>query len=203
MRIDAVVPLKALGRGKSRLAGVLAETERVQLIRTMLARVIEAVRSAGGIAAVSVLTVDPRLVPDTADHLEDTGEELNAALARAALARRAAGADVLLIIAADLPFVAAEDVGALVAASRSVSVVAAPDWKDSGTNALAFPLAPGLPLKFGPESFAAHQAEARAAGLPWRSVRRPGLAYDLDEPAQLETLARDARYAFLARVPGR
>lgn len=203
MRIEAVVPLKDVERGKSRLAGALAEPERVQLIRAMLARVIEALSTVAGLARANVLTVDPRLVPPQADHLQDTGEELNAALARAALARQAAGTNVLLILAADLPFVTPLDIGALLEASRSGSVVAAPDWQDAGTNALAFPLGSGFTMRFGPGSFAAHEAEARAAGLAWQIVRRPGLAFDLDEPAQLDALARDERYAFLPRLAAR
>ncbi|MGH8216963.1 MAG: 2-phospho-L-lactate guanylyltransferase [Steroidobacteraceae bacterium] len=197
MRIEALVPLKDLSRGKSRLAAALAEPERVRLIRAMLERVIAAAASAPDLARVSVLTIDPRLVPAAAYHLPDSGEELNAALACAALARRAAGADVLLILAADLPFVTREEIDAVIGESRSGAVVAAPDWKDAGTNALAFPLAQALPMRFGPASLAAHEAQAHAAGLLWRTVRRPGLAFDLDEPAQLEALAREERYAFL------
>lgn len=203
MHIEAIVPLKQIAGGKSRLAGALAEPERVRLIRAMLGRVIEALASVRSLKRVSVLTVDPRLVPAPAEHLQDTGEELNAALARGARARQEAGTQALLILAADLPFVTPEDVCALVDASRSGSVVAAPDWKGAGTNALAFPLAPGLPMRFGPDSFAAHEAEARAAGLTWLPVHRPGLAFDLDEPAQLAALARDPRYAFLSGLAAR
>lgn len=202
MRIEGVVPLKDLARGKSRLAGALAERTRVRLIRAMLGRVIDAAASVPALARVSVLTIDPRLVPKHANHVVDSGEELNGALARAALARRAAGTDVLLILAADLPFVTPEEIGALVEASRSGSVVAAPDWQEAGTNALAFPLACGLAMRFGAGSLAAHEAEARAAGLPWTIVRRPGLTFDLDEPAQLPALARDERYAFLRMRAG-
>jgi 2-phospho-L-lactate guanylyltransferase len=197
VRIEGVVPLKDLARGKSRLAGALADSERLVLIRAMLAHVIDAAASAGGMARLSVLTIDRELVPRPADHLADSGEELNAALARAALARRAAGTDVLLVLAADLPFVTPEEIGALLEASRAGGVVAAPDWKHTGTNALAFPLGHGLAMRFGPESLAAHEAEARAAGLAFTLVRRPGLAFDVDEPHQLEALARDERYAFL------
>jgi 2-phospho-L-lactate guanylyltransferase len=206
LRIHAVVPLKALARGKSRLAGTLAETDRARLIRAMLEQVVTAAASAPGIARVSVLTSDPALVPRGADHLADSGEELNAALARSVRSVREAGADVMLIVAADLPFVTAEEIGALAAASRGGGVVAAPDGKEQGTNALALPLthptARGPSTRFGPGSLAAHEAAARAAHLPWSVVRRPGLAYDLDEPAQLDTLpgARGGRYAFLAKA---
>jgi len=200
----AVVPLKDLARGKSRLAGALAEEKRAQLIRIMLGQVVHAAAAAPGIAEVSVLTADPALVPRGAQHLADSGEELNASLARAvhALAQSRAiaesGTDVLLIVAADLPFVTAEDIGSMIEASRGGGVVAAPDWKDCGTNALAFPLAARvLPTRFGPGSLAAHEAEARAARLPWSVVRRRGLAFDVDEPAQLAALAGVERFAFL------
>lgn len=197
MRIEGLVPLKDLARGKRRLAGALAETERIRLIRAMLAHVVEAAAAQPGLDRLSVLTIDPALVPHPADHLPDSGGELNAALARAALARQAAGADVLVILAGDLPYVTPEEIGALIEASRAGGVVAAPDWTETGTNALAFPLARPLPLRFGPGSLAAHEAEARAAGLSWRVLRSPGLALDVDEPAQLRTLARDERYSFL------
>ena len=197
MRIEGVVPLKDLARGKSRLAGTLAEPERVRLIRAMLAHVIDVAGAQPALAQLSVLTIDRELVPRPADHLPDSGEELNAALARAALARRAAGADVLLILAADLPFVTSEEIGALLEASRAGGVVAAPDWKHTGTNALAFPLGHEFATHFGPGSLAAHEAEARAAGLAFTLMQRPGLAFDVDEPHQLEALARDERYAFL------
>ena len=197
MRIECIVPVKDLARGKSRLASALTEAERVRLIRAMLARVVDAATSVSALARLSVLSIDPELVPRSAEHLADSGEELNASLSRAALTRRAAGADVLLILAADLPFVIAEEIGALIEAARTGDVVAAPDWKEAGTNALAFPLAHALPTRFGPGSLAAHEAEARAAGLGYALVRRPGLAFDVDEPHQLEALARDERYAFL------
>ncbi|HXS28062.1 MAG TPA: 2-phospho-L-lactate guanylyltransferase [Steroidobacteraceae bacterium] len=197
MRVECIVPVKDLARGKSRLASALTEAERVRLIRAMLARVIDAATSVPALARASVLTIDPDLVPRSAEHLADSGEELNASLSRAALARRAAGADMLLILAADLPFVTAEEIGALIEAARAGEVVAAPDWKETGTNALAFPLAHALPMRFGPGSLAAHEAEAHAAGLGFALVRQPGLAFDVDEPHQLEALARDERYAFL------
>ncbi|MGH8258701.1 MAG: 2-phospho-L-lactate guanylyltransferase [Steroidobacteraceae bacterium] len=204
MPIQAVVPLKALAAGKSRLAGVLAEPQRERLIRTMLEGVVAAAIRVPALARVSVLTADPALVPRGAGHLPDEGEELNDALSRAAHRLRASGPetaapDVLLILAADLPFVTAEEIASLAEASRWGGAVAAADWKEAGTNALAMPLAAGMATRFGSGSLAAHEAAARAAHLGWTVLRLPGLAYDLDEPAQLASVARrgGVRYAFL------
>jgi 2-phospho-L-lactate/phosphoenolpyruvate guanylyltransferase len=76
----------------------------------------------------------------------------------------------------------------------------APDHTGSGTNALSLPLPTPFQFKFGPGSFAAHRAEAARAGLSATTVRRAGLACDIDEPADIEALRerRDPRYAFLA-----
>lgn len=200
LRVHAVIPLKALARGKSRLAGALADGAREQLIRTMLEQVVAAVAEAPGIAQVSVLTPDPAVVPRGAGHLAESGEGLNAALACAADALRRGPAGVMLIVAADLPFLTAEDIGALVEATHSGALVAAPDWRHAGTNALALPLSRSVSLRFGPGSLAAHEAAARAAELPWSVVHRTGLAFDVDEPAQLASLVRACteRYAFLS-----
>lgn len=197
-RIHAVVPLKALERAKSRLAGALGAPQRAQLIRAMLEQVAAALAATPGLAQVSVLTTERALVPRGLGYLADTEQELNAALARAARDLRESGTDIMLMVAADLPFLTAEELGELVEASGGGGVVAAADWKEEGTNALAVPLRRPFPLRFGPGSLAAHEAAARAARLPWSVLRRPGLALDVDDPAQLASLARAERYAFLA-----
>lgn len=132
--------------------------------------------------------------------LLDSDFEINTAVTRATRELRARGcAGAVLVVHADLPFLTPEDVGALVAECRNDSVVAAPDWTGNGTNALAFPLARDVVPRYGPASLAAHREAARAAGLSFAVVRRPGLAEDIDEPAQLKwLLARGGdRYAFL------
>ncbi len=203
LRIHAVVPLKEPTRGKSRLAGALAEAVRLRLIRSMLDHVVETIVRAPGIAAVSVLTSAAEALPRGAGHLPDRDEELNAALAGAARSVRASGAEAMLIVAADLPLVTTSEIVALIEASRD-GIVAATDWTGTGTNALAFALAHEMPMRFGPASLAAHEAAARARGLPWRVVRRAGLSFDVDEPAQLDTLIRTGgeRYAFLRSADG-
>ena len=54
-----------------------------------------------------------------------------------------------------------------------------------GTNGLALRPPDAIAFRFGIGSFAAHQAEAVAAGVPLIEVHRRGLAFDLDTPADL------------------
>ncbi len=200
MDVTAVIPLKDPAQGKGRLSRALTTPQRMELIRAMLAHVADRVAETRGIASVSVLTSAPHLVPRGCAYLWDRGLDLNAAVAHGARELRSRGATgTLLVVHADLPFVTAAEIGALIDASAEHAVVAAPDWAETGTNALAFPLSREVRTRFGAGSLAAHGEAAHAAGLSLVLVRRAGLAEDIDEPAQLRALAERGgpRYAFL------
>jgi len=68
-------------------------------------------------------------------------------------------------------------------AARGAAI--APDRAGTGTNGLALRPPDVIALRFGAGSLAAHLAEAEAAGVPISEVHRPGLAFDLDTPADL------------------
>jgi 2-phospho-L-lactate guanylyltransferase len=93
---------------------------------------------------------------------------------------------------ADLPYLAADDIAALIEAGRGSPVVIA-EAKDGGTNALL--VRPPTILEFsfatGQPSARRHAERASAAGLEPVIVKRPGLARDIDTPADLAALASD------------
>ena len=62
------------------------------------------------------------------------------------------------------------------------AVVIAPCRRESGTNALLLRPADLVPFSFGPASFAAHCAAARAAGVEPAVYRSASIALDLDTP---------------------
>jgi 2-phospho-L-lactate guanylyltransferase (CobY/MobA/RfbA family) len=64
-------------------------------------------------------------------------------------------------------------------------VAIAPDRAGSGTNGLALTPPDVIAFRFGIGSCAAHLGAAREAGVPAVEVHRPGLAFDLDTPADL------------------
>ncbi|HTW38665.1 MAG TPA: 2-phospho-L-lactate guanylyltransferase [Steroidobacteraceae bacterium] len=199
MQVHAVIPLKRAMRGKTRLARALGDAERTQLVRVMARHVVQAVAAAPEVARVHVLTSDASLAPDYCAQIADREAELNASLAYAARVLRAQGAQALLIVHGDLPFLTTEDVRALVLASAPHAIVVAPDVAEAGTNALAYCLSNDFCTRFGPGSLAAHRLAAEVAGLEFHIVQRRGLAHDIDEPAQLlELLERGGpSYAFL------
>lgn len=190
MRSDlwAIIPVKPFGSGKSRLAQVLGAQERETLNRQLFERVFEAAIAVLGPQRVAVVTADPGVwahVTDRGAHavVERSADDLNAALGQGCRYALDHGARANLVLPSDLPFLATDDIDALIAALvPAPSCVIAPDALDRATNALV--IAPPDPdfFRFGPDSFSAHVQAAAARGAAVAIVRRPGLAFDLDTP---------------------
>lgn len=192
----AVVPLKGLREGKSRLAPLLSAEERARLMARMLTRVVAAA-SRAGLAGALVVTREAeaaRLADELgARVLGEEGEGLNAAL-RPALRWVAARAPAALILPADLPLVTPEELAELLSSAPPPPCAVIAPSPDGGTNALL--LAPPMCLEpaFGRRSAARHQRLARQAGLRVGRFRAPGLALDIDGPQELATyLERSAQ----------
>ena len=182
MRWAALIPLKSKGTRKSRLAPYINGDARERLAATMfdhVARIIAAV------PRVSETIVLAEQSPSgwSGGWIRDAGRGLNRELsaARAKLADRP-----VLIVHADLPLLAPEEVLALIDAAAGAGAIA-PDRHGTGTNALALP--PGIApcFAFGPASFARHRL-AMGFGAP--IVRRPGLTHDLDTLDDLHCITR-------------
>jgi 2-phospho-L-lactate/phosphoenolpyruvate guanylyltransferase len=185
----ALVPLKARAHGKRRLAAVLDDSARMALVVRMFAHVLTVLRNVAELDGIAVLTPDGDALPPDVLHLHDDGAELNQALSAALTTLSARGVTRAVVIAADLPRLAAAEVAALIAASAAGGIALAPDRHGTGTNALALALPSSLPLQFGVGSFERHlEAAARLVRSP-AVVRLPGLACDVDEPQDLEFLA--------------
>ncbi|MEZ5177887.1 MAG: hypothetical protein R2746_06270 [Acidimicrobiales bacterium] len=60
-----------------------------------------------------------------------------------------------------------------------------PDRRADGTNVIALPTASGFRFRYGPGSFARHQAEARRLGLPVEVRADAALGWDVDVPDDL------------------
>lgn len=207
----AVLPVKDLAGAKQRLAGVLGAAERRDLFAAMLEDVLGALAASGGLAGVLVVTRDP-LAQDLAARYgarvlleeENRGHTAASTLGARRLARD--GIATMVQLPADLPLLAPADVAALLAGHGAApAVTLAPSRDERGTNAVVCSPPDALPLRFGDDSFAAHLERARAMGIEPQIVRRPGLALDIDTPADLAALLRTPSHtrtrAYLATRP--
>lgn len=192
-----VVPAKRADRAKSRLASILAPTEREQLAYRFLRHVLRTAREAwddAGIAGGIVVSPDPALLSIAAHHdfqpLVERETGLNAAVEQAVQSAVRRGAGAVLILPTDLPDLTPDDIGAVARVGQhGPRVVIAPDWRGRGTNGLLVRPPTRLPFLFGEDSALRHQAAAEARSIPCRFVHRHGLAHDLDLPAQIRDMA--------------
>jgi 2-phospho-L-lactate guanylyltransferase len=184
MRI-VLVPMKPLAAAKERLGPALDPAERRRLSLAMLADVIDAAR---GFDRVWVLQSDSDAAAVAAaagvEAVDDPapGAGLNASLDAATSRAVRLGTTGVLVVAADLPAVTSDD---LLALCERPGTAIAPDRAGVGTNALWRSPGDAIGVAFGSASFGAHRVLAREAGVGMRVVERPGLAIDVDTPADL------------------
>ena len=195
MSVWALVPVKDFGRGKSRLRPALSDGERAAFARSLFDHVLGAIIASRVVDRVLVAT-DSRVVAAAARTYgaavrpDPPGTTTLATVVDGGLAELAArGARGALVLMADLPKLDPDDVRALVALldDHEVAIVRAADGQH--TNALALAPPTCLATAFGrPDSFAAHVAGARAAGLRLAIAESARVAFDVDAPDELARL---------------
>ena len=192
MTLWAIVPVKPLRRGKSRLAGTLTEDERAELNQSLLKHTIETLSDLKEIEQVLVVSRDPHALTVARNHgartvLEDGQPHLHTALKRATVVAQVYATRGVLVLPADLPLVSPQDIRELI--SRAVNppvVVIAPDRHHKGTNALLISPSGLIEYDFGDNSFERHCERVRQAGARLEIVDLPTLGLDLDLPEDLE-----------------
>jgi 2-phospho-L-lactate/phosphoenolpyruvate guanylyltransferase len=196
MTLWAIVPVKPLRRGKSRLAGTLSEDERTELNRSLLQNTLKTFADLKEVEEVLVISRDPQALAIARHHgartvREDGQPELNTALKRATVIAQVYATRGVLILPADLPLVTRDDVLTLIErAGEPPAVVIAPDRHGTGTNALLISPAGLIEYDFGENSFQRHCARAREAGARLEIVNLPTLGLDLDLPEDLELVKK-------------
>ena len=190
--IWAVIPVKELQGAKQRLAAFLTPDERHRLATTMMEEVLAALAGATRLAGIALVTLDPHATAIARRHgwrvitegardghtgSVDSGRTLLAA-------ERAAG---ILTLPIDIPAATSAEIDAALAAhsafTPAFTIVPAHDEQGSNTIILSPPLA--VPLRFGDNSYHPHLAAARAVGIEPTVIRQPGIAMDIDHPADL------------------
>jgi 2-phospho-L-lactate guanylyltransferase len=196
MTLWAIVPVKPLRRGKSRLAGTLSEDERADLNRLLLERTLKTLLELKEVDQVLVVSRDSSVLSIAREMgartvQEDGTPALNTALKRATVVAQIYASRGVLVIPADLPLLSREDIMTLL--DRAINppvIVIAPDRHQKGTNALLLSPANIIEYDFGPDSYKRHCERARRAGARLEIVDLPALGLDLDLPEDLELVRK-------------
>jgi len=196
MTLWAIVPVKPLRRGKSRLAGILSEDERTTLNQDLLERTLKTLAGLKELDQVLVVSRDQHALNIARNHgartvQEDGQPHLNTALKRATIVAQVHATQGVLILPADLPLLTQDDVIAVIdRAIKPPVVVIAPDRHGKGTNALLMVPAGLIEYDFGENSFERHCERALKAGARLEVVELPSLGLDLDLPEDLELVKK-------------
>ncbi len=198
-----LVPVKNTSSAKQRLAAVLDQPSRTALAQAMLHDVLttlynwparrEPARRKKGRPQVAVVTSDPyavklateydfEVIPDP----DNPGETGAIELATRICVDR--GADSTLVIPADIPLIQACELDEILQHAPAEGSVLVPAADGRGTNAAFRRPANLFPLRFGNDSFKPHHAAAQATGKPCVVLNLPGIAIDVDNPADLQQL---------------
>lgn len=207
----AIIPVKPLRYGKSRLAHILSPDERARLTTKMLNHTLRVLNNVPAIYRTLVISRDPAALKLARQHGaytygEGDKQDLNLALARAAHIAAARDATGILVIPADLPLLSTDDVEMMLASAHTKSpkykygnghnafayhhprtIAICPDKHEDGTNALYVSPTAGFEFSYGDGSYERHLQEAERLGIACRVVHAPGLKFDLDTEEDWQT----------------
>ncbi len=188
-----LVPIKNTDSAKQRLATVLDQPSRTKLAQAMLHDVLAAIHDWKARPEVGIVTGDPfatelarefgfEVIPDA----ENPGETGAIEMATAVCVER--GIESTLVIPGDIPLIQGWELEEILTHAPPVGTVLVPAGDGRGTNAAFRRPANLFPLRFGNDSFNPHHAAAQATGKPCVVLNLPGIAVDVDTPADLRQL---------------
>lgn len=200
----ALVPVKSLDSGKTRLSPLLEPRERAALIPAMVEDILNAFAEFGRMP-VLVVTGDARVEAMVAARgfdclMEETCVSETTAIEAATRRAGELGAGGTMVVPGDIPLLAPDDIAQVLSAAPSRGTLFVPAWDGRGTNAVLRRPHDLFPLRFGNDSFLPHRAAAEATGLPCVILHNERIALDVDSPADLFRLLDHGASGLTRRV---
>lgn len=188
-----LVPIKNTASAKQRLASILDQPARTQLAQAMLTDVLTTLHEWKNRPKVGIVTSDPYAVKLATEYLfevipdpDNPGE--TGAIEMATRVCIQHGEKSTLVIPGDIPLIQSWELEEIYKHAPEEGSVLVPAGDGRGTNAALRRPANLFPLRFGNDSFKPHHAVAQATGKPCVVLKLPGIAVDVDNPADLRQL---------------
>jgi 2-phospho-L-lactate guanylyltransferase len=195
MKPWAILPVKEMAGAKQRLVPLLSPEERVGLMQVMVRDVLAVLSAAQGLAGIALVTLDPWAQALAQEHgariiTEGAREGHTGAVTSAAAVLQAEGVAAILTLPGDIPAAKPMEIEALIAAaSASPAFIIAPAHDELGSNAILMSPPNAVKLRFGEDSYFPHLAASCAAGIVPQILHLPGIAMDIDHPADIARFA--------------
>ncbi|MGB9640492.1 MAG: 2-phospho-L-lactate guanylyltransferase [Anaerolineales bacterium] len=190
----AIVPVKPLREGKSRLSTILEEDQRWALNRWLLEHTLQVLNESDLFEHILLISRDGEALAVGRKYAARTIQEeglpkLNGAVERATRYAQQTRAESVLIIPTDLPLLDQDTLKDMSSKTHHQPyVIIAPDRHQKGTNALWLSPPGKFAYHFGVDSFQAHLAEASQNGNDVAVFQHPNIALDIDDAEDLRYL---------------
>ena len=190
------IPMKSLPQAKSRLTPLLADGPRQALAYALYRRTLAFFQRHYPSHPLLVVTDSDDVTRLALEHgatvlAEPAPRGLNAAADTAARYAAQAGFASLLLVHADIPLLACDELDTLIATAAFADVAIA-ESTDGGTNAMLVSPPLALPFHYGPNSADLHTQAARDRQLVVARLKLARLSRDLDTPADFAQLLQPA-----------
>jgi 2-phospho-L-lactate/phosphoenolpyruvate guanylyltransferase len=193
MRAILLIPFKSLATAKQRLSEALDAAQRSQLAEAMLRDVMAAAAGVKDRIDVAIVTGDAQAKMIAREFgflvIEDTrNESETAAIEMATAWCEQQGYDTTIVVPADIPLIAAEELHCVLDAAPAEGAVFVPAYDRRGSNCILRRPASIIPLRFGNDSFLPHCEAMKKTGKELIILEMPGIGLDIDNPHELELL---------------
>ena len=189
-----LVPVKNLSGAKQRLAALFDQPTRTELAQAMLFDVLETLgtwsssprcqhRDQRSLCSSTGPSIPFSVIPDNANRSQTDAIEMATRFCEAE------GVDSTLVIPGDIPLIQSWELEKILRSAPAEGSVLVRAADGRGTNAIWRRPAGLFPARFGNDSFEPHHAAAQATGKPCVVLSLPGIALDVDTPADLRALA--------------
>ncbi len=193
MNAILLIPFKSLATAKQRLAEALDAQQRSAFAEAMLRDVLHAAVALKTRIDVAVVTGDPhaQMLAREAGCLviEDTrNESETAAIEMATAWCEARGYDTTIVVPADIPLIASDELHRVLDAAPAEGAVFVPAYDRRGSNCILRRPASLIPLRFGNDSFLPHCEAMKRTGKELIILEMSGIGLDVDNPHELALL---------------
>lgn len=193
MSICAIVPVKPLYLGKSRLSAVLTELERINLNRRLFENTLKVLKETRRVTQIIVISHDAELLTLAYRHgvcaIREEEYGLNKALEKATKTILNTALRSVVIIPTDLPLINPEDLDLFIKESpKKNGIGIVHDRRCEGTNMLMVSPPGCIEYQFGKNSYQNHIHQAKNKELKIKTIRISTLEFDLDLPEDYQLL---------------
>ncbi|MFQ5815065.1 MAG: 2-phospho-L-lactate guanylyltransferase [Candidatus Hydrothermarchaeaceae archaeon] len=184
MRTSALIPVKLRG-SKTRLAGVLLEEERADLVKYMLLDVMDAVKNMDGVVIVGPREIDDVLKGHDFELIvEEEASGLNNAVKAGNKWAMDMGVDATLFVPADTPLIRKRHIDEILELGGKHPLIISPSRR-GGTGVLFRRPPDIIGERFTSHSYSDYQAEAKERGVEIYVYDSFALSLDIDTPEDI------------------